>query len=124
MFTSPVFNVYEFGSIPCSNTLMTLCQIDSPTALKVNKISAEIYVSVPKQIDRSHVKVSNVHNSQGVAESRITYFRGGGGGGGLLPIYDIVRICMPKSPIFQRCQVNGKLTFFKEKYMTGPIFHH
>ena len=27
--------------------------------------------------------------------------RGGGGGGGGLPIYDIVRMCGPNSPLFQ-----------------------
>ena len=31
--------------------------------------------------------------------------RGAGGGGGKLPIYDIVRMCVPNGPLFQRCQV-------------------
>ena len=34
---------------------------------------------------------------------------GGGGGlggvGGLLPIYGVVRMCVPNGPLFQRCQV-------------------
>ena len=45
-------------------------------------------------------------------------------GGGLLPIYDIVRMCGANSPLFQRCQVYGKAPFSKKKYMTGQVFHH
>ena len=48
----------------------------------------------------------------------------GGGAGGTLPIFDIVRMCVPNSPLFWYCQVYGKPPCSKKKYMTGPIFHH
>ena len=49
--------------------------------------------------------------------------RGGGGvGWWWLPIYGIVRMCVPNSPRFQRCQVNEWPPFFNKKYMNGPIF--
>ena len=48
----------------------------------------------------------------------------GGGQGWLLPIYDIVRICVPNGPLFQRCQVYDCPPFFNKKYMTDPIFHY
>ena len=43
---------------------------------------------------------------------------GGGGGGG----YGIVQMCVPNSPLFQRCQVYDWPPFFNKKYMNGPIF--
>ena len=46
----------------------------------------------------------------------------GWGGGGELPIYGIVRMCVPNSPLFQRCQVYDWPPFFNKKYMNGPIF--
>ena len=42
------------------------------------------------------------------------------GGGG--PIYGIVRMCVPNSPLFQHCQVYDWPPFFNKKYMNGPIF--
>ena len=42
------------------------------------------------------------------------------GGGG--PIYGIVRMCVPNSPLFQHCQVYDWPPFFSKKYMNGPIF--
>ena len=56
--------------------------------------------------------------------------RGGGGGGGgggegggaCNPIYGIVRMCVPNSPLFQRCQVYDWPPFFYKKYMNGPNF--
>ena len=40
-----------------------------------------------------------------------------------LPIYGIVRMCVPNSPLFQCCQVyDWPLFFFNKKYMNGPIF--
>ena len=47
---------------------------------------------------------------------------GGEGGGGELPIYGIVRMCVPNSPLFQHCQVYDWPPFFDKKYMTDPIF--
>ena len=53
---------------------------------------------------------------------------GGGGGGGVgrerggYPIYGIVRMCVPNSPLFQCCQVYDWPPFFNKKYMNGPIF--
>ena len=42
---------------------------------------------------------------------------------GQLPIYDIVWICGPNSPLFQRCQIYDKPPFSsKKKYMTDPVF--
>ena len=41
-------------------------------------------------------------------------------GGG--PIYGIVRMCVPNSPLFQHCQVYDWPPFFSKKYMNGPIF--
>ena len=46
------------------------------------------------------------------------------GRGYQLPIYDIVRMCNPNSPLFQRCQVYDKPLFPKKKYMKDPVFHH
>ena len=37
-------------------------------------------------------------------------------------IYGIVRMCMPISPLFQRCQVYDWPPFFNKKYMNDPIF--
>ena len=48
--------------------------------------------------------------------------RGEGGGGIKLPIYGIVRMCVPNSPLFQCCQVYDWPPFFNKKYMNGPIF--
>ena len=45
-------------------------------------------------------------------------------GGVLLPLYDIVRMYVPNSPLFQRCQVYDTPPFSKKKYMTGPAAHH
>ena len=48
-----------------------------------------------------------------------------GGGGGVvmsLPIYGRVRMCVPNSPLFLRCQVYDWPSFFNKKYMNGPIF--
>ena len=47
-----------------------------------------------------------------------------GGGGGVLPIYDIVRMCGANIPPFQRCQVYDKPPLSKKKYITDPVFHH
>ena len=48
-------------------------------------------------------------------------FSGGGGrwgeGGGGLPIYGIVRMCVPNSPLFQHCQVYDWPPFFNKMYM-------
>ena len=43
------------------------------------------------------------------------------GGAGLLPIYEIVRICGENSLLFKHCQVYDKPPL---KYMTDPVFHH
>ena len=53
--------------------------------------------------------------------------RGGGGEGGgrgcnFLYMAWIVWMCMPNSPLFQRCQVYDWPPFFNKKYMNGPIF--
>ena len=45
----------------------------------------------------------------------------GGGGGNQNPIYDIVRMCVPNGPPFQRCQVYDWPPFLNKKYMT-PYF--
>ena len=45
-------------------------------------------------------------------------------GGGYLPIYGIVRMWGPNSPLFKHCQVYNKPPFSKKKYMTDPVFHH
>ena len=53
------------------------------------------------------------------------FFVGGWGGGGgwtLLPLYGIVRMCVPNSPLFQRCQVYEWPLVFNKKYMNDPIF--
>ena len=51
---------------------------------------------------------------------------GGGGGGGAggsgVPIYGIVRMCVPNGSLFQCHQVYDKPPFFNKKYMTDPIF--
>ena len=60
---------------------------------------------------------------------------GGGGGGGVsggrvIPIYGIVRMCVPNGSLFQRCQVydwppNKKYTndpIFLDSYVKGTIF--
>ena len=49
---------------------------------------------------------------------------GGGGGGfeGQLPIYGIVRMCVPNCPLFKRCRYTICSPFFNKKYMTDPIF--
>ena len=47
---------------------------------------------------------------------------GRGEGEGLLPIYGIVWMCVPNSPLFQCCQVYDWPPFFNKKYMNGPIF--
>ena len=47
---------------------------------------------------------------------------GEGVGGGYLPIYGIVRMCVPNSPLFRRCQVYDWPPFFNKKYMNNPIF--
>ena len=51
---------------------------------------------------------------------------GGGGGRGGLTSYiwhsGIVRMCVPNSPLFQRCQVYDWPPFFNKKCMNGPIF--
>ena len=47
---------------------------------------------------------------------------GGGGGLGQLPIYSIVRMCVPNGPLFQRCRVYDWPPFFNKMYMTDPIF--
>ena len=41
--------------------------------------------------------------------------------GEVLPTYDIVWMCVPNSPLFQRHQVYDKPPFLKRKYMNGPI---
>ena len=63
---------------------------------------------------------------------RSVHTRGGGGGGGI-PIYDMVRMCGPNSPLFQHCQVHDKPPFSKKTvydrlifldwYMNGPILN-
>ena len=51
---------------------------------------------------------------------------GGGGGGGwgrmLLPIYDIVRVCVPYSPLLNRRQVYDKRPLIKRKYKNCLFF--
>ena len=42
------------------------------------------------------------------------------GGGG--PIYGIVRMCVPNSPLFQRCQVYDWPPFFQQKVYEWPDF--
>ena len=49
---------------------------------------------------------------------------GGGGGVAELHKYDIVRMCVPNSPLVQCCQVYDKPPFSEKKYMTDPVFHH
>ena len=41
-----------------------------------------------------------------------------------LCIYDIVWMCGPNSPPFQRFQVYDKPPFSKKKYLTDPVFYH
>ena len=48
----------------------------------------------------------------------------GEGGGGLLPIYGIVRMCVPNSPLFQRCQVYDWPPFFQQQEAHGPRVAH
>ena len=38
------------------------------------------------------------------------------------PIYGIVRMCVPNSPLFKRPQAYDKPPFFKKKHMNGVIF--
>ena len=47
---------------------------------------------------------------------------GGEGGGGVTSYICIVRMCVPNSPLFQRCQVYDWPPFFNKKYMNGQIF--
>ena len=45
-----------------------------------------------------------------------------GGGRGSLPIYGIVRMCVPNGPLLQRCQVYDWPPFFNKKYTNDLIF--
>ena len=38
------------------------------------------------------------------------------------PITSYIWLCVPNSPIFQRCQVYDWPPFFNKQYMNGPIF--
>ena len=68
------------------------------------------YIKQASWIARSPQTVHTVWSTKGL-------ILGGGG-----PIYGIVRMCVPNSPLFQHCQVYDWPPFFNKKYMNGPIF--
>ena len=51
---------------------------------------------------------------------------GGAGGGGVCSrlryLYGIVWMCVPNTPLFQRCKVYGKVPFFNKKVYDLPDF--
>ena len=91
-----------------------------------------IYRQLPSPLPREKVdkfcvsKIDQLFYLESVLYPIPRWGRGGGrrgGGGGVISyIYGILRMCVPNSPLFQRCQVYDWPPFFNQKYMNGPIF--